>query len=111
MSSLNAVSSRLALLTLSATLVLLLGCDKDTGSPTAPETEPTLVTTATSPMLFLEVNAGDHYTCGVGIDSLAYCWGLNTEGMLGDGTTNDRSRPTAVARGLQFLQVSPGSQH
>lgn len=111
MPCLNRVSSWLAPLTFSATLVFLLGCDKDTSSPTAPEAEPTLATTSTNALLFLEVNAGGHYTCGVAIDSLAYCWGNNAEGMLGDGTTIDRSRPTPVARGLHFLQVSPGVQH
>jgi alpha-tubulin suppressor-like RCC1 family protein len=39
--------------------------------------------------------------------SLAYCWGHNHSGRLGDGTVNiDRLTPTAVAGGLRFQTVS-----
>jgi alpha-tubulin suppressor-like RCC1 family protein len=37
------------------------------------------------------------FTCGVGTDHHGYCWGTNNSGQLGDGTTQDRSVPTAVA--------------
>ena len=37
------------------------------------------------------------FTCGVGRDNRGYCWGTNNLGQLGDGTTQDRSVPTAVA--------------
>jgi alpha-tubulin suppressor-like RCC1 family protein len=41
--------------------------------------------------------AFNNYTCGLATDSHAYCWGENSLGYLGDGTTQDRSSPTPVA--------------
>jgi alpha-tubulin suppressor-like RCC1 family protein len=58
------------------------------------------------------VSAGDFHTCGVTTDNLAYCWGRNNVGGLGDGTTTDRLTPVPVAGGRRFLRVSAGGfQH
>lgn len=43
------------------------------------------------------VFAGWHRTCTVTVDNAGYCWGDNTRGALGDGTTTARRTPTAVA--------------
>jgi alpha-tubulin suppressor-like RCC1 family protein len=47
-------------------------------------------------------------TCAEAVGSRAYCWGLNSTGALGDGTTTSRRTPVAVAGGLYFSQVSAG---
>jgi alpha-tubulin suppressor-like RCC1 family protein len=61
---------------------------------------------------FRAVSAGNgNYTCGVTTGSLAYCWGHNGFGELGDGTTTRRLTPVAVVGGLQFPRVSAGSFH
>jgi alpha-tubulin suppressor-like RCC1 family protein len=60
---------------------------------------------------FLRVRTGGKLTCGVATGNVAYCWGSNGLGMLGDGTTTDRSRPVAVAGGLRFRQVDPNHFH
>jgi alpha-tubulin suppressor-like RCC1 family protein len=60
---------------------------------------------------FRQVSAGEDHTCGITTDYLAYCWGLNYNGQLGDGTTIYRSTPVAVAGGLHFRQASAGHAH
>jgi alpha-tubulin suppressor-like RCC1 family protein len=49
-------------------------------------------------LLWRQVSASKgRHTCGVTIDNLAYCWGKNDNGELGDGTINNRRKPTPVA--------------
>ncbi len=40
-----------------------------------------------------------------------YCWGDNTNGKLGDGTTSAQNKPTAVDDTDEFILVSNGSGH
>lgn len=61
--------------------------------------------------LFTRVSAALFHTCGVTPSNQAWCWGLNIEGELGDGTTNTRLTPRLVAGGLTFNQVSAGAFH
>ena len=73
---------------------------------------------------FKQVSAGHRLTCGVTTDSLAYCWGDNSAGGLGNGSrtgpercdTEDvvegipcSTRPVAVSGGLRFAQIAAGS--
>jgi alpha-tubulin suppressor-like RCC1 family protein len=41
-------------------------------------------------------NLDSEHACAVTSTGKAYCWGSNRAGMLGDGTTTDRSSPTRV---------------
>jgi alpha-tubulin suppressor-like RCC1 family protein len=45
---------------------------------------------------FRQVSAGAIHSCGLTPDDLAYCWGYNSEGQLGDGTTTTKVTPIAV---------------
>jgi hypothetical protein len=45
---------------------------------------------------FTSLSAGARHTCGVATDGIAYCWGLNDQGQLGDGTTVNRASPVRV---------------
>jgi alpha-tubulin suppressor-like RCC1 family protein len=44
----------------------------------------------------IAVAASGYYSCAIGNDYAAYCWGRNTFGQLGDGTTTNRLQPVKV---------------
>jgi hypothetical protein len=43
--------------------------------------------------------AADDHVCGYSRDGEVWCWGLNTHGQLGDGTTNSSATPRPVRAG------------
>lgn len=59
------------------------------------------------------IAAGTEFSLVLTDDGTAYAWGLNLEGRLGDGTTEDRLLPVAVALpdGPSFVDVAAGSGH
>ena len=54
---------------------------------------------------------GSLHTCGVTTANVAYCWGRNDLGQLGDGTTTNRLKPVRVAGSLRFLLVRAAEVH
>jgi alpha-tubulin suppressor-like RCC1 family protein len=61
---------------------------------------------------FRQVSAGGSHTCAVTTSNLAYCWGDNEYGQIGDSTELPRRlRPSRVAGGRQFRQVDAGTYH
>ena len=100
-------------LCLGGALLVGISCrDYNNVGPTAPgasETGPALATTATAPLAFAQVSAGNSHTCGVTTDNRAYCWGWNVFGQVGNGTTSfERRTPALVLGGLRFRQISAG---
>ncbi|HUR95622.1 MAG TPA: hypothetical protein VMY76_13620 [Gemmatimonadales bacterium] len=49
-------------------------------------------------LAFRQISGGAAYTCGVITDDTGYCWGGNSEGELGDGTTTRRLVPVPLGR-------------
>jgi alpha-tubulin suppressor-like RCC1 family protein len=49
---------------------------------------------------FQTVVGGTWNACGLTAEGVAYCWGRNNYGQLGDGTTEDRAEPVVVRAGL-----------
>jgi alpha-tubulin suppressor-like RCC1 family protein len=47
-------------------------------------------------LVFATVSAGEYNTCGVATDGAAYCWGFNSNGDLGDGSTQFSPVPVRV---------------
>lgn len=57
----------------------------------------------------LLIAAGRHHSCGYVTSGTLYCWGYNSMGQLGDGTTDQRNTPTAtVALGGTVVLLEAG---
>jgi alpha-tubulin suppressor-like RCC1 family protein len=50
--------------------------------------------------------SGGAHTCGVTTTNIAYCWGDNTGGVLGDGTSVNRPSPVPVVTGVSLQLIS-----
>jgi alpha-tubulin suppressor-like RCC1 family protein len=91
-----------------------LGCGEDTLSPTGAEPSEAVATVSTAALAFVQVSAGTFHTCGVTRDGLAYCWGGNDKGQLGNGTSRINvgyTSPVAVIGGHHFRHVTTGYEH
>ncbi|UCD24184.1 MAG: Ig-like domain-containing protein [Gemmatimonadota bacterium] len=61
---------------------------------------------------FASVSAGRGHTCGITLQDLAYCWGDNISGQLGDGSTSDSSTaPVRVAGVPALASISASRFH
>lgn len=57
-----------------------------------------------------KVAAGAHFTCAVGMDKTAQCWGENDHGELGDGTFVGRATPEPLGL-TDVQQLVAGGHH
>jgi alpha-tubulin suppressor-like RCC1 family protein len=76
-----------------------------------------------SDLAFASIFAGHEYTCALGGQGAAWCWGSNAGGQLGVASTEQcRSRgsqylipcsstPVPVSGGLRFVELALGSYH
>jgi alpha-tubulin suppressor-like RCC1 family protein len=71
----------------------------------AAQRDPTAVTGGQK---FTMLALGRTHTCGLVADGSAYCWGGNTAGQLGDGTTEERLSPVRAAPTLRFASLTAG---
>ena len=75
-------------------------------------------------LTFTTVSAGDNHTCGLTATGAAYCWGQNTYGQLGIGSTTGPQQcsvsgglvscsttPVPVTGGGAFASLSAGGNH
>jgi hypothetical protein len=54
---------------------------------------------------FDEIAAGSQHACGIATDGLAYCWGENALGQLGNGSTDRALEPVPVLGAEQMLDI------
>jgi alpha-tubulin suppressor-like RCC1 family protein len=72
----------------------------------------TLPVRVTGSLAVASISAGDNYTCALTTSGVAYCWGDNTYGQLGNGTQTSSPRPARVAiSGVRFASISAGDLH
>ena len=63
---------------------------------------------------FQSITAGGEYTCALTNEGKAYCWGLNSQGRLGNNSTTSSSTPVAVqmpAGVARFQSIAIGYAH
>lgn len=65
----------------------------------------------TAPQPFTALALGHAHTCGLGEGGAVWCWGANSSGQLGDGTTTERLVPTRVDSSLRFTALTAGDSH
>ncbi len=79
------------------------------GTGTAGGTSGTPVA-VTGGLSFTSLSAGYAHTCGLTTGGMAYCWGANESGELGDTTAGSGSAvPVPVAGNLTFRSISAGA--
>ena len=83
-----------------------LGTSAFTGTAT------TVVQTVGGGMQLSHVATGTKHACALDVNGAAYCWGDNTEGKLGIGSSGGFVRdPMPVLGGLTFRDISAGQNH
>ncbi|MDC0056496.1 hypothetical protein OAJ94_05540, partial [Deltaproteobacteria bacterium] len=74
-------------------------------------TSPVQITSGPTSSIWKEVAVSESHTCAISSSDKIYCWGLNHDGQLGDGTTVDANNPQLVnmPAGTTAVSVSVGS--
>ena len=57
------------------------------------------------------IRSSVQHTCAITRDGALYCWGVNAEGQLGDGTTRDAPEPVRIGGDQRWRDVGTGSAH
>lgn len=60
---------------------------------------------------YLNIYAGHSHTCALTNAQELKCWGNNSHGQLGDGTTVDQTKPKTIDTGVAYQHVSVGEFH
>lgn len=62
---------------------------------------------------YISISAGNHYTCALDIQGVAWCWGADDLAQLGDGADAgpDKASPVLVDTQVPFTLVSAGESH
>lgn len=56
-----------------------------------------------------KISLGSGHACALSSTGDVYCWGKNSYGEIGDGTTTDRPSPVLVSGGLTFTDLGAGT--
>jgi alpha-tubulin suppressor-like RCC1 family protein len=64
-----------------------------------------------APFSIQSITAGNTHTCALTTDGVAYCWGNNGDGQLGNGTLVGSPLPVLVLGGHTFTRLDAGGAH
>lgn len=88
------------------------GANSLTDTAAAPKVFSTVVPTQVpSGIVFTRAAPGGAFNCAIGADQNAYCWGVNTNGQLGDKTINPHFAPAVVSGGFKYATLTGGAVH
>lgn len=59
---------------------------------------------------FVDLAGGSDAWCGLTADGVAWCWGANDRGQLGDGTTTPRVEAAPVSSVVRFTSIAAGAK-
>jgi len=75
------------------------------GNLTTPQLAAVTVDSGTS---YSEIAAGEDSSCGITTAGVLKCWGNNTNGVLGDGSSTTRSSPVVIDSGVTYSKITIG---
>ena len=78
------------------------------GSVVSPQGTPQDVDAATE---YIDVATGEDTSCGITKTNVLKCWGGNSDGQLGDGSTTTRTSPVVIDSGVSYASVSIGGTY
>jgi len=83
------------------------------GNGTTTDSSVPLIVTMPTGITFSSIATSGYSTCALTASGAAYCWGSNTFGQLGIGSTSNAAVPTAVTMptGITFVFISVGRYH
>jgi hypothetical protein len=59
----------------------------------------------------MDIAAGANHYVALSVTGRVYCWGENSFGQLGDGTTNDNNEPKSLSGVYEVVSIGSGSNH
>jgi Bacterial Ig-like domain (group 2)/Regulator of chromosome condensation (RCC1) repeat len=102
-------SSNAAVATVNSTgLVMALSLGQVTITAISGGGSGTAALTTTTGLSFAMVSAGSNHTCGVTLSGVAYCWGDNSSGQFGNGTTTHSAVPVLVMGNPRYRRFERG---
>ena len=81
------------------------------GTNTAALTPVKVLTSGGANLTAQAISAGDFFTCALSLGYYEYCWGDNSYGQLGNGTTTGSNVPVVISGSVYPIAIASGRFH